>query len=591
MKIKHTIYKLRFVLLGLLLLIGVEGTYKLCAYSTALPLTYSEIADIKDEHQRAVEWLLHLTVVSISDSPDLIHQLDQAKSLWKIEYPHKAAMMLLTKAEIDQVSGFNQTTIEKIQKAINLLEKSNLSTEEEQQLLCLSYVRYARISKYVKAEKTGLEYGYKGLNLADSLHFPEGKMFAHNQIGQLIGHVENNMQLALNHFQKARTQTDSISSSILKNVYANVLDINIANAWSKLGQTKKAIATRLKLINNEDIQQTPQALITLNNYLGKDYQNLGDYERAEPYLLKTIHLMNEHNSLKHYKGIPFLELGMIKVEQENVQQAADYVDSIEHWLKTYPFVGAHKIKFLHLKSKLAKANNDLEQSIHWLEKTIEERDSLRKIVGPDRILALEEQSKFKEIEQEKKSLEKELNSTEFTVSSQKVLLLIAGTLIILLVIFTSQYYNSQKSSYTSSASEKSTSKTTKKNINLTTSQKEQTLKNIDRELLDDIEKALKEDKLYLEQNLTLKKFADYLNTNTSYLSKTINEGFQKNFNTLINDYRIEEVLHLFKTGQHQTYTIESIYQKAGFKSKSSFQKTFKAKTGKTASDFLGELDA
>ncbi|MEM1124506.1 MAG: helix-turn-helix domain-containing protein [Bacteroidota bacterium] len=588
MKIIHSIYHLKFVLLSLLFCLGVEGTAEAYAFVKELNTIPPEISSVKDENKKAVEWLLHLTEMSISDSPDLNQKLEQATSLWTNKYLHKTAIILLTEAEMDQTSGFNQATLEKITQAIDTLEKMPLSTVEEQKILCLSYIRYARISKYAGAEKTGLEYGYKALNIADSLQFPEGSMFAHNQIAQLIGHVENDMQLTLSHFQKARAQTDSIASSTLKNIYANVLDINIANAWSKLGQTEKAIATRLELIEKEGIKKNPQAFITLNNYLGKDYQNLGDYERAVPYLLRTMQLMNEHNSLKHYKGIPFLELGTIKIERSKIEEAAAYVDSIEHWLQTYPFVGAHKIKFLHLKSKIAKANNDLDQSIYWLEKTIEERDSLRKIVGPDKILALEEQSKFREVAQEKKLLEKELNSTKFTISAQKILLLIVGILLLFLVIYTSQHYSTQRSLSSRAEANKSIAE---KRITSTTSRKKQLTRNLDHELLNAIEKTLKEDRLYLEQDLTLKKFADHLNTNTSYLSKTINEGFQKNFSALINEYRVEEVLRLFKTGRHRLYTIESIYQKAGFKSKSSFQKTFKAKTGKTASDFLSELEA
>jgi len=115
------------------------------------------------------------------------------------------------------------------------------------------------------------------------------------------------------------------------------------------------------------------------------------------------------------------------------------------------------------------------------------------------------------------------------------------------------------------------------------------VKNINEALKQKIIHSLTIDKVFLSPDLTSKKFADIVESNTSYVSKTINDGFGKNFNALINEYRIEEVLRLFHEGQHQTFTIESIYQKAGFKSKSSFQKAFKAKTGVTATYYLNHI--
>jgi len=114
-------------------------------------------------------------------------------------------------------------------------------------------------------------------------------------------------------------------------------------------------------------------------------------------------------------------------------------------------------------------------------------------------------------------------------------------------------------------------------------------KYVDEVLKQKIIHALAVDKVFLAPDLTLKKFADFVQSNTSYVSQTINNGCGKNFNGLINEYRVEEVLRLFQEGQHQTFTIESIYQKAGFKSKSSFQKAFKAKTGVTATYYLNHI--
>ncbi|MBC7747694.1 MAG: AraC family transcriptional regulator, partial [Methylotenera sp.] len=56
-----------------------------------------------------------------------------------------------------------------------------------------------------------------------------------------------------------------------------------------------------------------------------------------------------------------------------------------------------------------------------------------------------------------------------------------------------------------------------------------------------IETLIHEEKLYQNPELTLTDVAKKLKTNASVISKTINQGFQMNFNDCINNYRIESV--------------------------------------------------
>lgn len=543
------------------------------------------IAKVANPNDRAVEWLIHLIEIFLDDNnpSKLTQQLAISEQLWSNDYKHKEAIILLTKATIDQITGYDSTTIANIENAMQLLENSQISSIAEKKIRCLSYSQYARISKFFNKEKKGIEYGYKAIGLAAEIDFPEGEMLAHNQVAQLIGYNQNDMPLVLEHFTKAKSLTPRVSPNIRK-LFDNFLTLNIANAQSALGQVEEALNIRLQLLEKNNEQVNPKLLISTCSAIGFDYFKLKDYDSAKKHLKKTVELMTKHNSYLEFKGIPLIRLSLISIEQENIPLAISYADTIQEWLKNYQFVGAHRLNYYHLKSKLAKANNDLEQAVQWLEKATAERDSLKTIIGPNKIIKLEEQSKFSEIQKERLALEKNRDKNKSTIYSQKILI-VGGVIILLLIGYLYSYLHKQKKDIPNSASTKKSSRKKLSNIR----EKDFTSSKVDHELMQRIEISLQEEKLFLAQDFTLKKFADHLNSNTSYLSKTINEGFQKNFNALINDYRVEEVLRLFEEGEYLTFTIESIYQKAGFKSKSSFQKAFKSKTGITASHYLSNL--
>ncbi len=101
-----------------------------------------------------------------------------------------------------------------------------------------------------------------------------------------------------------------------------------------------------------------------------------------------------------------------------------------------------------------------------------------------------------------------------------------------------------------------------------------------------LENIMKEEKPYIDPELSLNKLADSLKVNNKYLSALLNTGIGKNFYDFINCYRIEEVKNLLKNDENKNYTIEAIANKAGFKSKSSFNSAFKRHTKMTPREFM-----
>jgi tetratricopeptide (TPR) repeat protein len=105
------------------------------------------------------------------------------------------------------------------------------------------------------------------------------------------------------------------------------------------------------------------------------------------------------------------------------------------------------------------------------------------------------------------------------------------------------------------------------------------------ELMAQLESLLINDKIYLDENLTLAETARKLDTNTSYLSRLINEHYQVNFSTFLNNHRIEEAKKMILDDKFNNFSMEGIARSAGFRSKSTFNQVFKNSTGLTPTGF------
>lgn len=95
--------------------------------------------------------------------------------------------------------------------------------------------------------------------------------------------------------------------------------------------------------------------------------------------------------------------------------------------------------------------------------------------------------------------------------------------------------------------------------------------------------------LYTDPKLTLKQLANDLGTNTRYLSMVINEYQGRNFNQMLNYYRVKKVMRLLVDNEAESYSYLGLAQKAGFHSKSVFISAFKSQTGTTPSEFSGTM--
>lgn len=95
---------------------------------------------------------------------------------------------------------------------------------------------------------------------------------------------------------------------------------------------------------------------------------------------------------------------------------------------------------------------------------------------------------------------------------------------------------------------------------------------------------------YTDPELTLQKLAEQLDTNTTYLSRYINDEYKINFSQLLNQFRVEKACILMKDNKLDNHKIEALAQAAGFKSKSTFNVAFKKQKGLTPTQWREKLN-
>jgi AraC-like DNA-binding protein len=102
-------------------------------------------------------------------------------------------------------------------------------------------------------------------------------------------------------------------------------------------------------------------------------------------------------------------------------------------------------------------------------------------------------------------------------------------------------------------------------------------------------RALTEDRIYRDEELTLRTLAGALDVSPHQLSWIINEELRVSFPTLVNGYRVEEVKSRLADPSFDGSSILQTALEAGFNTKAAFNRAFKRHTGMTPSEYRKSL--
>lgn len=95
---------------------------------------------------------------------------------------------------------------------------------------------------------------------------------------------------------------------------------------------------------------------------------------------------------------------------------------------------------------------------------------------------------------------------------------------------------------------------------------------------------MEDEETFCNPDFNLQTLARMTESNTNYVSQTINSTFGKNFRSFVNEYRIKVAMKRMMDNEHYgNYSIQGISESVGYKSASNFIAAFKKMTGMTPS--------
>jgi len=100
-----------------------------------------------------------------------------------------------------------------------------------------------------------------------------------------------------------------------------------------------------------------------------------------------------------------------------------------------------------------------------------------------------------------------------------------------------------------------------------------------------IEEYMEKEKPFLNRDFRMRNMVEDTGISRHHLSAVINTVYNKNFNRLVNEYRVKYIKNNIDNPEWSNLTLEGIGMEAGFKSRSTFLQAFKKETGMTPSEF------
>lgn len=112
----------------------------------------------------------------------------------------------------------------------------------------------------------------------------------------------------------------------------------------------------------------------------------------------------------------------------------------------------------------------------------------------------------------------------------------------------------------------------------------------DKIIMQSIEKAMSEKKLYKCSDLSLDSLAAETGFSRYYVSQALNRCAGKNFSSYVNDYRIKEAIRIMSEPSNGNLTLDGIAYESGFNDRQNFHRVFKKKTGLPPGDFRKNMN-
>lgn len=239
-----------------------------------------------------------------------------------------------------------------------------------------------------------------------------------------------------------------------------------------------------------------------------------------------------------------------------------------------------------------KQHNKLKQQLYYTERLIQV-DSLLQRFYKDLNLPIYKNFTAPNLLKQKETLIRNLEQQ----GKQKNIVLFGSSLAIFVLFLLLFSYKRREKQLQKRFEQIQEQLKTRKNIskpfvqNENKTEKQELKEAVVKELLEKLTQ-FEEEEYYLTRKLTQTALAKQLHTNSSYLSKVINQYKGMSFSQYLNELRINYILVRLKTDKRlRNYTIKAIANECGYTSSDSFATAFYAKTGLKPSYYIKKINS
>ena len=514
----------------------------------------------------------------------------------------------IEKAELLREIGDNYLIVGFYQKAISYYKESlEISVKHNDEIpYAYALQRIGKVYSLTGDYDSALDYLLKSLKVFEKTDNKIGISKVLNGLGITYSEF-NDHEKALEYYLKSYEINKKINDKERVTVSLN----NIGTIYEKMDNYDKALEYYQKALLLIEGIDNPIAISSAIHNIGFIYFQMQEYDTALFYFNKSLQI-REKNNLKWGIAFSTYNIANLYLKKQDLVNAEKY---LERSFKISKEIDAKILiqnnYFLYLVLSALKTDytdlqkyNDLYFSI---TKTIYNERSSRLIAD----MQTKYETEKKEQHIEMLNIENELKETQLQSRTYWLLIFItAFTLVVIFIVIlvvqkrnllfanrnlveknleidTSErklYESNTKleaiiNRYEKNAGEDNEKPLTKYAASTLTEEQKESLKN-------SIVNYMNNNKNYLHIDYSINTLAKDLDISRSYISQVINELFNRNFSNFLNEYRIKEAKKILSASSGLKYTIESIAEMVGYKSKTAFNNAFKKHVGVTPSFYL-----
>ncbi len=404
-------------------------------------------------------------------------------------------------------------------------------------------------------------------------------------IKEEIGNVEEAIPIFLDNLNKLETYPSLYNETFHINTLISLTTTHIELYPEKAIRYNTKVKELSEKSNDIDALSYHYMFKGKIAYSQKQYQKaLNSFHKADSIIVSSLN--NKGNLFIIYRL-----RGKILFEQNKYNEA---ITELEKAKTLYTNKGYQHFGILEIYTLLANCYDKTDQKNKSLENfklgsSLYEKNADVKMNVSQKIKEKYEIANFKdEIERLTSTLQKDKKSNT-------ILKVTGSFLSLLLIVFVGLYLKSKhtnKKKFTKLLEHINTLEKQQNQVIETQSKTSNTISNEKvKTLLKNLEK-FENNHEFLNSKTSLNFVAKKLNSNTSYVSKIINEYKGKSFINYITELRINYALQRIKNDKvFRSYSIKGIAEELGFKSEGSFSRAFKQHTGIYPSYFIKNITA